>query len=66
MTKKIYVCDVDTDAELQVYANDKNQIYVQIETGSDYGGFACVVLDYETAMGLLKDLRAELKTISPK
>jgi glycine cleavage system regulatory protein len=60
--KTIYCSDDETYmSELMAYANDKNQIFMQITNEYDYQH---IVLDKLTAIRLVKDLKRQIAFIN--
>lgn len=55
----------DDTSSLKAYQNDKNELYISIETESDdiFYSHECVALDLETAKELLKDPRFHIKNM---
>lgn len=63
--KTIYCSDDETyHSELVAYANDKNQIYMQIYMPGDAYDFQHIVLDKFTAIRLVKDLKRQIGYIN--
>jgi len=58
-TKIIFCCcDENSPAELEAFANTKNQIFISIDH-DDYPS-SCIVLNRETAIKFVKHLKREI------
>lgn len=63
--KTIYCSDdQDYESELVAYANDKNQIFIQISSPNDVYDFQHIVLNKYTAIKLVKDLKRQIGFIN--
>lgn len=63
--KTIYCSDdQDYESELVAYANDKNQIFIQISSSNDVYDFQHIVLNKYTAIKLVKDLKRQIGFIN--
>lgn len=63
--KTIYCSDDETyESELVAYANDKNQIFMQISYANNEYDFQHIVLDKLTAIRLVKDLKRQIAFIN--
>jgi hypothetical protein len=65
--KTIYCCDdVSHKTELLAYANQSNQIYIEVYLPDDDSGYysQSIVLNKKTAIRLVKDLKRQIAYIN--